>query len=119
MLCLGLLLCIAAYLLASSKLHDQLPEAARVPLVLMATVAPALFWLFAQVLFNDAFRWRFYVWLPLLALSVLSLLMEAGGSEIRISDFGAALHTARPKARIFTASLHLFRYNKRVGGRRL
>ena len=81
MLCLGLLLCIAAYLLASSKLHDQLPEAARVPLVLMATVAPALFWLFAQVLFNDAFRWRFYVWLPLLALSVLSLLMEAGGLQ--------------------------------------
>ncbi|WP_071870620.1 helix-turn-helix domain-containing protein [Atopomonas hussainii] len=78
-LCLLLVLSIAGYLLAGSSLLPALPWPLQASLILLATIAPACFWLFAQALFDDAFTWRGYLWLPLLALAGLSLLMQAGG----------------------------------------
>lgn len=74
LLCLGLALCIAGYLLTSGGFDNALPMFLRLPLVMLATLAPALFWLFGQALFDDELRWRWLHALPLLVLGAMPLL---------------------------------------------
>ncbi len=74
LLCLSLLLCIAGYLLSSGGFDAQMPMAFRLPLIILATVVPALFWLFGQALFNDDLRWHWTHALPVLLLTSVPLL---------------------------------------------
>ncbi|MBF7730943.1 helix-turn-helix domain-containing protein [Pseudomonas sp. N040] len=73
LLCLGLVLCIGGYLLTSGGFDAGMPLPLRVPLVMLATLAPALFWLFGQALFDDELRWHWLHALPVLALGSMPL----------------------------------------------
>lgn len=73
MLCLGLVLCISGYLFTSGGFDADMPMLFRLPLVQLATLAPAVFWLFAQALFDDELRWRWWHALPVLFLGAIPL----------------------------------------------
>lgn len=78
-LCQTLALCIIGYLLSTQGPAGELPAllglpaASEGPAIFLATLAPAVFWLFAQSLFLDDWRWRHRYVLPLLLLGGLSL----------------------------------------------
>lgn len=79
-LCQALALCILGYLLSTQGPGGELPEllglpaTSEGPAIVLATLAPAVFWLFAQSLFLDDWRWRHWYALPLLLMGGLSLL---------------------------------------------
>ena len=73
LLCLGLVLGIAGYLLTSGGFDSQIPMFLRLPLIMLATLIPGLFWLFGQALFDDELRWNWWHALPLLILATLPL----------------------------------------------
>jgi AraC-like DNA-binding protein len=77
LICLSLLLCIGGYLLISGHYATQIPMAIRLPLIILATLVPALFWLFGQALFNDELRWHWSHALPALLLAVAPLLFKS------------------------------------------
>jgi len=77
LLCLSLLLCIAGYLLTSGRFDAQMPMVIRLPLITLATLVPALFWLFGQKLFNDDLRWHWSHALPVLLLAAVPLLFKS------------------------------------------
>lgn len=81
LLCLGLALGVAGYLLTSGGFDAQMPMAVRLPLVILATLAPALFWLFGQALFDDDWHWQRWHALPILLLTVIPLLWLASPSS--------------------------------------
>ena len=72
-LCLGLVLGIAGYLLTSGGFDNQMPMFLRLPLIMLATLVPGLFWLFGQALFDDELRWHWRHALPLLLLAAIPL----------------------------------------------
>ena len=73
LLCLGLVLGISGYLLSSGGFDADMPMALRLPLVMLATLAPALFWLFGQALFDDNLRWHWLHGVPLIVLAITPL----------------------------------------------
>lgn len=86
-LCQALALCILGYLLSTQGPQAELPALlglpafSEAPAILLATLAPAVFWLFAQSLFLDDWRWRPWHALPLLVLGGLQLLCQWTGEE--------------------------------------
>ncbi len=70
LLCLGLVLGISGYLLSSGGFDADMPLPFRLPLVILATLAPALFWLFGQALFDDDLHWH---WLHAVPVMILGL----------------------------------------------
>ena len=70
LLCLGLVLGISGYLLSSGGFDADMPMLFRLPLIMLATLAPGLFWLFGQALFDDELHWRWLHALPLIALAL-------------------------------------------------
>ncbi|MBF7730939.1 helix-turn-helix domain-containing protein [Pseudomonas sp. N040] len=79
LLCLGLVSCTAGYLLSSGSFGQHLPAALQVPLRLLDSLAPTVFWLLGQNLFNDSFRWRPLYLAPLPLIIGLSLLIDHAG----------------------------------------
>lgn len=73
LLCMGLALGISGYLLTSGGLDADMPWLFRLPLLMLATMAPALFWLFGQALFNDYLHWRWLHAIPVLILAAMPL----------------------------------------------
>ena len=70
LLCLGLVLGISGYLLSSGGFDADMPVLIRLPLIMLATLTPGLFWLFGQALFDDELRWHWLHALPLMALAL-------------------------------------------------
>ena len=70
LLCLGLVLGISGYLLSSGGFDADMPVLFRLPLIMLATLTPGLFWLFGQALFDDELRWHWLHALPLIALAL-------------------------------------------------
>mgnify|MGYP001142647945 CR=1 FL=1 len=85
LLCLGLGLCIGGYLITSGGFDSQMPLLLRLPQLMLATLAPAMFWLFAQALFNDELRWHWLHALPPLLLGAMPLawLLSLGDPDTR------------------------------------
>lgn len=73
LLSLGLILGVAGYLLTSGGFDAAMPMALRLPLVMLASLVPALFWLFGQALFDDDLHWRWPYLLPLFFLGLTPL----------------------------------------------
>jgi AraC-like DNA-binding protein len=76
--CLG----VAAYAIVSPADIDKALGIAREPLVVMAVLAPALFWCFGLALFRDTFRWRHAYAIPPILLLAFYALRFAGSDDL-------------------------------------